>query len=79
MSMITYIHENYEDTFDSVYAALAEMMRKDPVQARETIRGILNGMYIRQGNDWTGRGAIGDAGLAASIAAYECILAEQEH
>lgn len=77
MSMVTYVQENYEGTFASVHGALAEMVRKDPVQAQETIRGILKDMYIRQGNDWTGRGAIGDAGLEASIAAYECILAEQ--
>jgi hypothetical protein len=76
MSMTTYLEENYDDTFASVYAALAEMVRKDPERARQTIRGILQGMYIRHGNDWTGRGAIGDTGLNASIAAYECILAE---
>jgi hypothetical protein len=76
MSMTTFIDENYDETFASVYAALAEMVRKDPDRARQTIRGILQGMYVRQGNNWTGRGAIGDAGLDASIAAYECILAE---
>ena len=76
MSMTNFIEENYENTFDSVHAALAEMVRKEPERAQLTIRGILKGLYIRQGNDWTGRGAIGDAGLEASIAAYECILAE---
>jgi len=78
MSITTYLEGNYDDTFESVYAALAEMMRKDPERAQLTIRGILQGMYIRQGNDWTGRGAIGDSGLNASIAAYECILAESD-
>jgi hypothetical protein len=78
MSMTTFIEENYDETFNSVHAALADMVRKDPEKARQTIRGILQGMYVRQGNNWTGRGAIGDAGLDASIAAYECILAEVE-
>ena len=76
MSMTNFIEENYENTFESVHAALAEMVRQEPERAQQTIRGILKGLYIRQGNDWTGRGAIGDAGLEASIAAYECILAE---
>jgi len=76
MSMTDYIAENYDDTFASVYAALSGMVRQDPERAREAISGILKGLYIRQGNDWTGRGAIADAGLEASIAAYECILAE---
>jgi hypothetical protein len=79
MSMTTFIIEKYDDTFESVYAALAEMVRQNPDQARQTIRGILKDLYVRQGLDWTGRGAIGDAGIDASIAAYECILAEQEH
>jgi len=54
------------------------MVRHDPDHAILTMRGILAGMYVRQGNNWTGRGAIGDAGLNASIAAYECILAEMD-
>jgi len=52
------------------------MVTRDPEGAEQAIRGILKGLYIRQGNDWTGRGEIGNAGLDASIAAYECILAE---
>jgi hypothetical protein len=71
MPMTDYIAENYDDTFASVYAALSGMVRQYPERARKAISGILKGMYIRQGNDWTGRGAIADAGLEASIAAYE--------
>jgi hypothetical protein len=76
MSMTDFIGEKYEETFASVYDALAEMVLKNPDRAMITIRGILKDLYIMQGNDWTGRGAIGDAGLEATIAAYECILAE---
>jgi hypothetical protein len=79
MSMTTYINVKYDETFESVYAALSEMVRRNPDHARQTIRGILKDLYVRQGLDWTGRGAIGDAGIDASIAAYECILAEQDH
>ena len=79
MSITTFIEENYDETFESVYAALAEMVRQNPDQARQTIRGILKDLYVRQGLNWTGRGAIGDAGIEASIAAYECILTEQDH
>jgi hypothetical protein len=76
MSLTTYIEKRYDDTFDSVYDSLKEMVLKDPDHAEQYVRGILKSLYIRQGNDWTGRGAIGDAGLGASIAAYESILAE---
>lgn len=77
MSMTTFISEGYDETFESIYAELAEMVRQNPDQARQTFRGILKDLYARQGLDWTGRGAIGDARIEASIAAYECILAEQ--
>ncbi len=78
MPITTFIKENYDETFESVNAALTEVMRLNPDQARQTIRGILQDLCVRQGLDWTG-GAIGDAGIEASIAAYECILAEQDH
>ena len=55
------------------------MVLKDPDHVEEYARGILKNLYISQGNDWTGRGEIGNAGLGASIAAYECILAEYFH
>ena len=31
---------------------------------------------MRQGNEWTGRGVIGNAGLNAAVAAHEAMLAE---
>jgi hypothetical protein len=74
--MTDYIDERYETTFDSVYASLCEQSEVDPVQAAHHIRQTLKSLYIRQGNDWTGRGAIGNAGLDASVAAHEAVLAE---
>lgn len=76
MAMTDYIEERYDDTLESVYCSLSRMVEQDSARAERYIRGILKGLYVRQGNDWTGRGAIGNAGLDASIAAYECILAE---
>jgi hypothetical protein len=74
--MTDYIEERYEDTFSSVYAVLQELAQKDPEQTERHIRQTLKSLYIRQGNDWTGRGAIGNAGLDASVAAHESVLAE---
>ncbi len=79
MSMTAFIDNRYDEEFESVYNALDKMVLQDRDRAEPHIRGILKNMYIRQGNDWTGRGVIGDAGLSASIAAYECILAELNH
>ena len=76
MSMTAYIDERYDETFDSVYAVLTELVHHNPTQAAQHIRQTLKSLYIRQGNDWTGRGAIGNAGLDASVAAHEAVLLE---
>ncbi len=76
MSMTAYIEERYDETFDSVYTVLSDLAQQDPLAARRQISQTLKSLYIRQGNDWTGRGAIGNAGLDASVAAHEAVLAE---
>ena len=74
MAMTEYIDERYQETFDSVYQALWEMALQQPEETLAHIRQTLKSLYIRSGNDWTGRGAIGNAGLDASIAAHESVL-----
>jgi hypothetical protein len=76
MAMMDYIDARYDDTFESVYEALSELVQQAPEQGERHIRQTLKSLYIRQGNDWTGRGAIGNAGLDASVAAHEAVLAE---
>lgn len=76
MSMIDFIDEHYDDTFTSIYGELADMTRQKPDLAESRIRQTLRSLYVRQGNDWTGRGAVGNAGMDATIAAHEAILAE---
>lgn len=72
--MTEYIEERYQETFDSVYQSLSEMAAQQPEETLAHIRQTLKSLYIRSGNDWTGRGAIGNAGLDASIAAHESVL-----
>jgi len=71
-----YLEQLYDSTFESVYEALADLARRDPMCAVQQIRGILKSLYVRQGNDWAGRGVVGDTGIDASIAAHESMLAE---
>lgn len=79
MSITGYINERYEETFSTVYGALNKLANQDPEHAEQHIRQTLKSLYTRQGNDWTGRGAIGNAGLDASVAAHEAVLAELQH
>jgi hypothetical protein len=74
--MTDYINERYDDTFESVYTMLSDLARRDRAAALRHIRQTLKSLYVRQGNDWTGRGAIGNAGLDASVAAHEAMLVE---
>ena len=74
MSMTAYVDERYQDTFESVYHSLLDMAARQPEETVFHIRQTLKSLYIRSGNDWTGRGAIGNAGLDASIAAHESAL-----
>jgi hypothetical protein len=76
MSMTSYIDDRYDDTFELVHENLENIIRKDPDSAESLIRGRLKSLYVRQGNDWTGRGAIGNAGLDATIAAHESLLVQ---
>ncbi|GHU31928.1 hypothetical protein FACS1894172_07660 [Spirochaetia bacterium] len=43
-----------------------------PVQE---IEQVLHDLYILDGSDWLGRGAVGDLQMAATLAAYESFLA----
>ena len=76
MSGRRYLDELYRSTFDADYEALLEEARKDPTEAEHHIRQLLKSLYVRQGNDWGGRGAVGDTRIDASIAAHESVLAE---
>lgn len=76
MSMTSYIDDRYDATFELVHENLKEVVGKNPDGAEYIIRGFLKSLYVRQGNDWTGRGAIGNAGLDATIAAHESVLVE---
>ncbi|MFO7577137.1 MAG: hypothetical protein R6W66_05365 [Pelovirga sp.] len=45
-------------------------------QLLDRVERELRSLYVRQGNDWTGRGEIGDARLEATIASLEAVRAE---
>lgn len=71
-----------ERKFDAVYRAclvgLERQRRKDPSLTPESVRGVLEHLYIQEGNDWTGRGEVQDIQIEASIAAYERFLSDWE-
>jgi hypothetical protein len=68
---ITY-QENYEKEL------LGLRRRKDSPGGctLEDLEGTLKHLYIMDGQDWLGRGEVQSLTLAATIAAYETVIAE---
>lgn len=76
MSSGRYLEELYQSTYEANYQALLDVIRKDPAHAAHHIRQVLKRLYVRQGNDWAGRGIVGDTSIEASVAAHESVLAD---
>ncbi len=70
------VSRHYREVFEALHSQLVERRRNDPNFTIDDIRGFLKDAYVHQGNDWLGRGALFDAAQAATIAAYEVVLAD---
>ena len=68
----------YEKVFKETYDKLITGKRQSPAVSLEEIKDILTSLYVLDGNNWIGRGLIGDITSAATIAAYESFISEQE-
>jgi len=67
----------YKETFDQETTGLTRRLQSDPGCKIEDLEGILNNLYIMDGADQGGRGALGDTIMAATIAAYEQFIAQK--
>lgn len=76
--MDEYLQRVFDDAYDEAYGHFLSQKQNDPTFDRPFLRGLLNSMYVNQGNDWTGRGQVKDASQDAVIAAAEAILADWE-
>ncbi|MFN2110634.1 MAG: hypothetical protein ACK2UI_13300 [Anaerolineae bacterium] len=68
----------YRQTFEAIYEYLEDRLHTDPKFTPDDIRQFLKDAYVRQGNDWIGRGILENKKLDAIVAAHECFLAEWE-
>jgi len=59
------------DVFESTLLGLENHRKSDPGFTPAEAQGTLDHLYISEGNDWLGRGELGDLVLSATIAAYE--------
>ncbi len=69
-----------DNAYDQVLAeekrGLERRRQNDPTLKIEDIQGILDNLYISDGNNWEGRGPLADVVISATIAAYELYISE---
>ncbi|MDR2110137.1 MAG: hypothetical protein LBP32_02395 [Spirochaetaceae bacterium] len=66
----------YQEIFEQEAGFLLRRRETDPRCSIEELEGILGHLYRMDGADWGGRGDVQDITLAATIAAYEHIIAQ---
>jgi hypothetical protein len=72
----TYVDTHKEKILENLPGFFEEQLVEHPERLLEQLERELRSLYVRQGNDWTGRGEIGDARLDATIAVLEAVRAE---
>jgi hypothetical protein len=66
----------YNETLEQEIRGLQRRRESDPGCTITELEGTLRHLYHLDGADWGGRGDVQDITLAATIAAYEQIIAE---
>jgi hypothetical protein len=66
----------YGETFEQEVRGLTRRRESDPDCGVEDLEGVLLHLYRMDGSDWAGRGEVQDIALAATIAAYEYVIAQ---
>jgi len=68
----------YNSEFENTLRQIEKLRNIDPSFSIASLRSMLENAYVHQGNDWTGRGSVGDISHDAVVAAYEQYLARWE-
>ena len=73
---MNYIEEVTKDIIPNTFSSFAEQLETDPQGTLQQVEGVLKSLYVRYGNDWTGRGIVGDSTQEAAIAGLEAVRVE---
>lgn len=71
------IREQQETTFQRIYRETTDDLHarlNSGVLTPEEFKGMLEALYVQDGNDWLGRGETEQTVLSATIAAFEAVL-----
>lgn len=70
------LQQIFDEAYDEAYAYFTLRKEEEPSFTRENLVGLLESLYVRQGNNWDGRGQAKDLAQSAMIAAGEAVLSE---
>ena len=73
--MAEWEEQKYEEVFESTLKDLKHQNKVGILDISE-LKNKLKSSYVKQENDWVGRGRVAEIVDAATIAAYELFLAE---
>jgi len=74
---MNFLEQKQDEIVTNLVGYFRDRLKTDsPRPLLEQVEKELQAMYIRYGNDWTGRGIVGDTILEANIAALEAARAE---
>lgn len=74
--MEEYLQKIFDDSFDEAFEHFMMRKRKDPEFNKAFLEGLLESLYVRQGNNQDGRGQAKDMYQSGLIAAAELVLAD---
>ncbi|MGI5172601.1 hypothetical protein H0R92_03230 [Treponema sp. OMZ 840] len=66
----------YKQVFDEETLGLERRKAYDRDLSIQELENTLQSLYVSEGNNYTGRGPVGDIVMAATIAAYEQFIEE---
>jgi len=73
---MTFLERKKAEIVENLYAYFSEQLDQNPRAILEQVDRELQSLYVRYGNDWTGRGVVGDSTQEATIAGLEAVRAE---
>ncbi len=73
------IDKRYDETLSSILRYYEEKIAADPEGTLVLVNQELESQNIRFGNNWTGRGVVMDAVIAATISALEIVRSACEN
>jgi len=76
MSSTDWREQKRNEVFESSLKGLENRKRVDPGFTLSDACSALEHLYVLEGNDWLGRGELGDIVTSATIAAYEHFIFE---